>query len=363
VPFTPDEWTGKRFGRYEVVCRLAVGGSAEIFLGTARTGPFVGLSLVLKRMLAPKNDQDALQDLIDEAKVTARLSHPNIARIYDIAATPDDVVLVMEFIPGATLSEIRRARKRLGERLPFGFTFKAISDGLLGLHSAHLHTDAKGRPTPVVHRDVTPGNLMMDFLGNCRLLDFGIARVTGASRRTRTDFVRGTAAYMSPEQIRAEPLDYRSDIFSLGAVLHEMLTGEVAFGRATDSEELEAVLAAQIVPPSARVPTIPPWLDALVMKALEPKAGNRFPTASRMRDALLEGAQGQMWSSKECADFLRADFAEREGRIEKLMTEIRLTDEPTIPAGSPRRKGEKGEVSISMPSPLKRKTGSQKRKG
>ncbi|MBL8957160.1 MAG: serine/threonine protein kinase [Myxococcaceae bacterium] len=361
MPFTPDEWTGKRFGRYEVVCRLAVGGSAEIFLGTARTGPFVGLSLVLKRMLAPKNDQEALQDLIDEAKITATLSHPNIARIYDIAVTKDDVVLVMEFIPGATLSEIRRARRRSMERVPLGFTFKAIGDALLGLHHAHLHQDAKGRPRPVVHRDVTPGNLMLDFAGNCRLLDFGIARVTGASRRTRTDFVRGTAAYMSPEQIRAEPLDYRSDLFSLGAVLHELLTGDVAFGRATDAEELEAVLDAQIQPPSAHVPSLPGWLDELVMKALQPKPGARYPTAEKMRDALLEGAGDEVWSTLQCANYLRLDFAEREGRIENLMREIRLTDEPTIPAGAVRMR--RNSVSeISMPNALRHKTGSTKKK-
>jgi serine/threonine protein kinase len=346
MAFTPDEWTGKRFGRYEVVCRLAVGGSAEIFLGTARTGPFVGLSLVLKRMLAPKNDQEALQDLIEEARVTARLSHPNIARIYDIAVTDDDVVLVMEFIPGATLSEIRRARKKRLERVPFGFTYRAISDGLLGLHCAHLYVDSKGRPRPVVHRDVTPGNLMMDFSGRCRLLDFGIARVTGASRRTRTDMVRGTAAYMSPEQIRAEPLDYRSDIFSVGAVLHELLTGEVAFGRATDEEELEAVLDAQIEPPSARVPAVPRWLDEVVMKALQPKPGARFASASQMRDALLAGAKGEVWNEEQCADFLRLDFGEREGRIENLMREIRLTDDPTVPAGARLRVGTVPELTM-----------------
>jgi serine/threonine-protein kinase len=192
----------------------------------------------------------------------------------------------------------------------------------------------------VVHRDVTPGNLMMDFSGRCRLLDFGIAKVTGASRRTRTDFIRGTAAYMSPEQIRAEPLDYRSDLFSMGAVLHELLTGEVAFGRATDPEELQAVLNAQIEPPSALAPEIPPWLDTVVMKALEPSPGKRFATAEKMRDALLEGARNLVWNTQECADFLRKDFGEREGRIEKLMREIRLTDEPTIPAGSPRLRKE-----------------------
>ncbi len=360
MAFTPDEWTGKRFGRYEVVCRLAVGGSAEIFLGTARTGPFVGLSLVLKRMLAPKNDEEALQDLIDEAKITATLNHPNIARIFDIAVTRDDVVLVMEFIPGATLSEIRRARKRQSERVPLGFTFKAISDALLGLHHAHLHQDAKGRPKPVVHRDVTPGNLMMDFAGKCRLLDFGIARVTGSQRRTRTDFVRGTAAYMSPEQIRAEPLDYRSDLFSLGAVLHELITGEVAFGRATDSEELEAILGAQIDPPSRRAPEIPGWLDDVVMKALQPAPGARYATAEKMRDALVLGAGTDLWTAQQCAEFLRKDFAEREGKIENLMREIRLTDEPTIPAGSPRRRHSSPEISMPRIDP--RRSGSQKKK-
>jgi eukaryotic-like serine/threonine-protein kinase len=356
MPFNPDEFTGKRFGRYEVLCRLAVGGSAEIFLGLARTGPFVGLPLVLKRMLAPKEDMEALQDLLDEAKVTASLSHPNIARIYDIAVTHDDIVLVMEFIPGATLSEVRRAAKKRGERLPLGFSVKLIADGLLGLHHAHLHRDAKGRPRPVVHRDVTPGNLMIDFRGDCRLLDFGIARFMGGHRRTREDIVRGTAAYMSPEQIRGQPLDYRSDIFSMGAVLHELLTGEVAFGRATDAEELDAVLGNQVMPPQMRVPSLPGWIDGIVMRALDPNPANRFATAMRFHDALLDGAQTDAWTARQCADLLRKDFVEREGRIELLMREIRLNDEPTIPVGSKHRTSARVLEPVS-----KRKTGSRHR--
>jgi serine/threonine protein kinase len=353
MAFTPDEFTGKRFGRYEVVCRLAVGGSAEIFLGLARTGPFVGLPLVLKRMLAPREDIEALQDLVDEAKVTASLSHPNIARIYDIAQTPQDIVLVMEFIPGATLSELRRAVKKRGERIPLGFTLKVITDALLGLHHAHLHKDAKGRPRPVVHRDVTPGNLMVDFRGDCRLLDFGIARFMGAHRRTREDIVRGTAAYMSPEQIRAEPLDYRSDLFSMGAVMHELLTGEVAFGRATDAEELEAVLGGQVLPPQMRVPTLPSWIDNVAMRALEPNPAGRYATAMRFRDTLLEGAGTDVWTARQCAEYLRKDFAEREGRIEMLMRDIRLTDEPTIPVGSKHR-SKSAEVPVKNRRTLSR---------
>jgi serine/threonine protein kinase len=361
--FAPDIFTGRRFGRYDVICRLAVGGSAEIFLGSARTGPFVGLPLVLKRMLASKDDIDALSSLIEEAKVTASLSHPNIARIYDMTVTQDDVVLVMEFIPGATLSEVRREAKKRKQRVPLGFAFKTISDGLLGLHHAHVHRDTKGKPKPVVHRDVTPGNLMIDFRGDCRLLDFGIARFVGGQRMTATDMVRGTAAYMSPEQIRNETLDFRSDLFSMGSVLYELITGEVAFGRSTDSEELDAILDNAMVPPAMRVPSLPLWVDGLVMKAMDPVPEHRFATALKFRDALLERAKGDVWTAHQCADFLRQDFAAREDSIEKLLEQMRTSDdEPTNPMGmkDPSRPHEHTGTRKKTTGSRPRKTGRQR---
>jgi serine/threonine protein kinase len=331
MAFTRDGFTGKRFGRYEVVCRLAVGGSAEIFLGVARTGPFVGLPLIIKRMLSGRDDPRALEDLIAEAKLLASFHDPNIARIYDIAVTEKDIALVMEFIPGATLSEVRRACKRRGERLPLGFIVKVVTDALVGLHHAHEHRDPKGRLRAVVHGDVTPTNLMLDFKGTTRLLDFGIARYVG-SRKSRDRRVRGTAAYMSPEQIRGQPIDARSDVFAVGAVLHELLTGEVAFGRKSDKEEINAILDGQILPPQMRVPTLPAWVDAVTMRALDALPARRFQDAMAFHDKLLERAKGQTWTAHQCAEFLRRDFAPREGRIEELMEEeIELHDGPTHP--------------------------------
>ena len=353
MSFARDEFTGLRFGRYEVVCRLAQGGNAEIFLGSARTGPFVGLPLVIKRMLAHRDGAEGLQELIDEAKVTASLNHPNIARIYDIARAGNDVVLVMEFIAGATLAEIRRACRKRGEVVPLGLAISAICDSLAGLHSAHCHLDKKGKPQPVTHCDVTPGNLMTDFSGVCRVLDFGIARVTGAPHKAGNGMVRGTAAYMSPEQVQGMPLDYRSDIFSLGSVFHELLTGSVLFGRETDDAELDAVLECRVHAPSSQVEEIPHAVDEVVLRALKKSPGERWSSALEMRGALLLAARNILWSSADCGEFLRQDFAAREQSIETLMKDIRLSEDPTMPVGSPLRKalGSSGSLEPTLIKP------------
>lgn len=323
MKWTTDEFTGKRFGKYEALCRLAVGGMAEIFLGFARAGPFYGRPVVIKRVLnEQREDPNTLQMLLNEARLTATLSHPNIAQIVDLEVDDEDVLLVIEFITGANLEELAEANITRGEPMPLGFAISVIREAAQGLGNAHGHKDARGQPLPVVHRDVTPRNVMVDFGGNTKMLDFGIARAKGSERRTQAGMVRGTTAYMSPEQAIGKDPDPRSDLFSLGTIFHEMLTGKRLFYKGNPALEMAAVYEGEIPLPSSLNKRVPQKLDAVVMHMLERKLDRRFQSAPDLIRELNAAAGALAWPREKCAELVKTRFAARQQEIEALVSRI-----------------------------------------
>ncbi|MEW5742177.1 MAG: serine/threonine-protein kinase [Myxococcota bacterium] len=318
-----DEFTGRRFGKYEVLCRLAVGGMAEIFLAFPRSGPFTGRAVVLKRILAEqREDPAALQMLIDEAKLTATLSHPNVAQVLDLEVAADEVLLVIEYIAGANLEEVVDAYKQRGEAVPLGFALAAIREAAQGLGHAHTHKNARGEPVPIIHRDVTPRNVMLDFEGSIKMLDFGIARVKGSERRTQVGMVRGTTAYMSPEQAIGKELDPRTDLFSLGIIFHELLTGQRLFHRGNPAQEMAAVYEEEIPPPSKVNRRVPKALDAVVLHALDRRIEKRYQSATEFVRDLSLAAGSTTWTRERCAELARQQFAARQKDIDKLLARM-----------------------------------------
>ena len=323
MAFAPDEFTGRSFGKYEALCRLAVGGMAEIFLGYTRTGPFAYKPVVLKRMLSEqREDPTALQLLIDEAKVTAGLHHTNVAQIYDLEVTPDEILLVIQFIQGANLEEVVQAQVEKKELVPVGLVLAVIRDAAQGLHQAHITRDARGQPRPIVHRDVTPRNIMVGFDGVGRVLDFGIARAQGAERRTVAGMVRGTTAYMSPEQAIGQNLDPRSDLFSLGIIFHELLVGQRLFSRENPGKEMAAVYEAPIPPPSALNRRVPKALDPIVLRLLERSLSRRYATATDVVRDLQLAAGSTTWGPERCGELISERFASRHKAINQLVARI-----------------------------------------
>lgn len=319
----PDEFTGRHYGKYEVLCRLAVGGMAEIFLGFARSGPFVNRPVVLKNILPEqREDPVALQMLLDEARVTATLSHPNVAQVVDLERAGEDVLMVIEFIQGANVEEVVEAWTKVGEPVPLGYALTSIREAAQGLAHAHLHKDPKGQPQPIVHRDVTPRNIMTGFDGNTKMLDFGIARAMGAQRRTVAGMVRGTTAYMSPEQAVGKDLDPRSDLFSLGIIFHELLTGQRLFYRGNPGAEMAAVYEAEIQPPSKVNRRVPKQLDAVVMKALERNRDKRYQSAVDLIRELSLAAGSTSWTKERCAEMVKERFVERLRDMNKLLDRV-----------------------------------------
>lgn len=307
---------------------MTVGGMAEIFLAFTRVGPFAYKPLVLKRILQEhREDDSSMQMLIDEARITATLAHENVARVLDLEIAGEEVLLVMEFISGATLDELVHAVSEKKEVVPLGFVVTAMRDCANGLHHAHSHKDSTGKPLPIIHRDVTPKNLMVDFEGIGKVLDFGIARAMGATRRTVAGMVRGTSAYMSPEQAIDGKMDIRTDIFSLGTIFHELLTGQRLFYRGNAGKEMAAVYEAEVPAPSLVNRRVPKTLDAVVLKALERPLNKRYQSALELVRDLSLAAGSTAWSSERCAELVRTRFSRRREEVEKLV--------PAIPAPNP----------------------------
>ncbi len=335
MKWTTDEFTGRRFGKYEVLCRLAIGGMAEIFLGFARSGPFVGRPVVIKRILhEQREDPNAMQMLLDEAKMTATLSHPNVAQVIDLETADDEVLLVIEFITGANIEEIVEAYTARGEPVPLGFAITVIREAAQGLGHAHGHKNGKGELMPIIHRDVTPRNVMIDFEGSIKVLDFGIARAKGSERRTVAGMVRGTTAYMSPEQAIAKELDPRTDLFSLGTIFHELLTGQRLFYKGNPGQEMAAVYEGEIPLPSKVNRRVPKALDTVVMRVLERKLDKRYQTAVELIRDLSLAASSTAWSKERCAELVRERFSARQKDIEKLLIRIPNKSSPS-PAPQP----------------------------
>lgn len=351
MPYVADEFTGRTFGKYEVLCRMTVGGMAEIFLAFARSGPFAYKPVVLKRILSEhREDDSSMQMLIDEAKITATLNHENVARVLDLEIAGDEVLLVIEFISGATLDELVHVVVEKKEVVPLGFVLTAIRDCAQGLHHAHSHKDAAGKSLPIIHRDVTPKNLMVDFEGVGKVLDFGIARAMGAARRTVAGMVRGTSAYMSPEQAIDGKMDIRTDIFSLGTIFHELLTGQRLFFRGNAGKEMAAVYEAEVAAPSTVNRRVPKSLDAVVLKALERPLTKRYQSALELVRDLSLAAGSTAWSSERCAELVRNRFSRRHEEVEKLLPLMRREEHgsSTMP-GRPAFQGGRPTQQVSSP--------------
>ena len=320
LPFAPGDVRGLRMGNYEVLCRLSTGGMAEIFLASKRGLAGFTKPVVLKKILPDiQGQEEFVQMFLDEAKVTAAFNHPHIAQVFDLDVDDGELFLAMEFVPGATLIEVARACRAANEPMPPGFGLAAVRDTALALHYAHTFTDALGQASPVIHRDVAEKNIMVTYEGVTKLLDFGIAKSLSAVSRTAAGMVKGTSGYMSPEQILGEPLDARSDLFSLGVVLHECLTGMRLFPGKAPMAVVNAVLKGPIPEPSRANKAIPPELDAIVLKALARKRADRYATTLEFARALERAVAPLIWLPEQSGELMRRLFAERREQTRQLL--------------------------------------------
>jgi eukaryotic-like serine/threonine-protein kinase len=274
-------------GRYALYEEIARGGMAAVHLGRL-LGPAGFSRTVAIKCLHPHlaADPDFVSMFLDEARLAARIRHPNVVPTLDIVSTGGELFLVMEYVHGESLSRVLRAARTGSTLVPVPLVAAVVAGSLHGLHAAHEATGESGEPLGIVHRDVSPQNILVGVDGVSRVLDFGVAKAVGRAQVTREGQIKGKMAYMAPEQVLAGEVDRRTDVYAAGVVLWEALSCQRLFQADSDGAVIAKILQADVSPPSRFVPGVPAALDAIVMRALQRKASDRFATAREMARAL-----------------------------------------------------------------------------
>jgi serine/threonine-protein kinase len=299
--------------RYELLGPIASGGMATVWLAHAHAaGGFKRLVAVKTCLPQLRADQDFVSMFLDEARLAAAIHHPNVIATLDLG---DDkaLYLVMDYVEGPTLAAMMRKG-----RVPQAIALRIVHDALLGLHAAHELRDEDGVRLDVVHRDVSPQNILVGLDGGARVMDFGIAKARSRATVTQEGVVKGKLAYMAPEQIGSAPVDRRSDVFAMGVLLWELLLAKRLFHGSSPQETLGRVLHAEVTPPSEVDATVPAALDPMVLCALSRAMSDRFETALDFANALV-ASEVPMAPVSEVAAYLDAHFGEKlRGRREEL---------------------------------------------
>ena len=316
-----------QFGKYYLLDRINVGGMAEVFRAKAFGVEGFERILAVKRILpAIAEDKEFIEMFIDEAKLAVQLSHANICQIFDLGKADSFYFIALEYVHG---KDLRALFDRCKQRPEGGAVTMPVAQACFvtmkmceGLDYAHNKKDAQGRELHLVHRDVSPQNVIISYDGEVKLIDFGIAKSVGKASKTQAGILKGKFGYMSPEQVRGLPLDRRSDVFSVGIVLYELLTGERLFTGETDFSTLEKVRNVEILPPSTYNRRIPDELERIVMKTLSKDVDDRYQNAIDLHDDLqaFMYTAGEFYSRKDLASWMKRvwakEIAEETARME-----------------------------------------------
>ncbi len=315
------------FGKYYLLDRVNTGGMAEVYRAKAFGVEGFERIVAVKRILPSiAVDTDFIKMFIDEAKLAVQLNHANIAQIFDLGKVDGNYYIALEYVHGKDLRNVFDHQVAQGTTLPIDLCCYVMMKICEGLDYAHRKRDASGRALELVHRDVSPQNMLISFDGEVKLIDFGIAKAVTKSTQTRAGILKGKFGYLSPEQVRGEPVDQRSDIFGIGIVLHELLTGVRLFVGDSDVSTIEKVRNVDIPAPRSLNPAVSEELERVVLKALKRDRDERFQTALELHDALqsvlldignhsslargesARSDRGQPFGRKELRAFMLAQF-------------------------------------------------------
>lgn len=309
---------GEKFGKYTLIRKLATGGMAEIWLAEQRGPGGFNKELVIKRILPHLADEgDMAQMFIDEARLVAQLTHPNIGQVFELGEHEGDYFIAMEFIDGMDLSDLMKKCRRARAPLPISYAVKIVQDLLRALDYAHEFEDREGKRYEVIHRDISPQNVLVSTDGIVKLVDFGVAKAELNRHKTETGAVKGKYGYMAPEQIDSAQLDRRVDLFALGAVFFELLTGNKAFG--DDLKAISRITSGEVPDPRDYRQDLPEQLVQVVETALAHDRDDRFADAVEMERALDEFVRqsGATVGQRELANLVR----ELEGKSGAAVTD------------------------------------------
>jgi serine/threonine protein kinase len=300
------------FGKYLLLDRISVGGMAEVFKAKSYGVEGFEKIIAIKRILPTMGeDRDFIKMFIDEAKIAGQLAHANICQIFELGRIDGSHFIAMEYIWGKDLLQIQNRLRKIKQPMPIAMACFSIAKVLEGLDYAHRKRDPMGRPLEIVHRDCSPQNVLVSYEGEVKVIDFGIAKATSRNSRTMAGVLKGKFGYMSPEQVRGLPLDRRSDIFALGTMLYECLTGDRLFQGETDFSTLEKVRNVDIRPPRELNPNIPVAVEAVILKALAKDVEDRYQWCSEMLADLQAFlmSQDQVFTAKSLASWVKDVFA------------------------------------------------------
>lgn len=323
--------------RYRLTERIGSGGMAEVFRATGEGPDGFERAFVIKRIHPHLSDTpEFVRMFVDEAKISARIVHPNVVQVFEFAFDEGSHFIVMEPVDGVDMARLLRRLEERAEVAPATFVAELGRQVCRGLDFAHTLTDADGRPLGIVHRDVTPPNIMAGWNGTVKILDFGLARAAQELRTNLTEAgtLKGKMSYVAPEQLEGQPADARSDVFSLGVVLHELLSGKRLFVGENDLETLRMVREMPVPRPSLRNPDVKPALEAAVMRALARDPNQRFRSAAEMADALDAVVLRKRYSTRAFAAEARALFPASDVTSEGVPVEAQIgADESSVVVG------------------------------
>jgi serine/threonine-protein kinase len=335
---------GERLDRFELIAELASGGMATVFL--ARLSGAAGFQrLVAIKRLHPHlaREPEFVEMFLDEARLAARIHHPNVVPIQEVGESDQGYYLVMDYIEGDTLARVLAKASKSGGKVPYGVTIRILLDVLAGLHAAHEMRDDHGAPLEIVHRDVSPQNILVGVDGVARVVDFGVARAASRLSTTRSGQLKGKLAYMAPEQARGGVVDRRADLFACGIVLWESLATKRLFKGDGEAETLNRVLYDPIAAPTSVRPDVPMALEAVCMKALSRDVDQRYATAQEFGDELEKAARalnsvGSVRDVAECLqEVIGSDLSQQRDAVRAWLARSEPSDS-TGPRTGPRSK-------------------------
>ncbi|MEK6683379.1 MAG: tetratricopeptide repeat protein [Nitrospirota bacterium] len=343
------------FGKYLLIDKVGTGGMAELFMAKQTGMKGFEKVMAIKRIL-PHLTEDAefVSMFINEAKLAALLTHQNIVQIFDLGHIENSFFIAMEYVMGKDLRTILQRAKTLNHPLSVGHALLIMSKVCAGMDYAHRKKDLTGRDLNLVHRDISPQNILVSYEGEVKLVDFGIAKAASQAAETRTGILKGKLSYMAPEQARGRPVDRRTDIFAIGIVLYEILTGHKLFTGDNDFDTLEKVREAKVEPPPTSLnKQVAPELEAILLKALAKEPENRYASASEMQTALEDhmSQKGHDFSTVRLAQYLQNlfqhDIEQDSQRFQIAVgATVAVTDQSTVV----RRPAPASESTPSRPS-------------
>lgn len=319
--------TGRLVGRYMVHRRIAAGGMATVHLGRLLGAAGFSRTVAIKRLHdGYARDPEFVAMLLDEARLASTIRHPNVVPTLDVVAEEDELLVVMDYVAGDSLAHLHKLAFTAGERFPVGIAAAVVAQSLHGLHAAHEARDKNGVPLGIVHRDVSPQNVLVGVDGVARVLDFGIAKAASRATTTEDGQLKGKTAYMAPEQLQHGAVDRRTDVFAAAIMLWELLAGRRLFLADSPAQTMARVLTDPILPPQKWAPDLPPALGAIALRGLERDPNKRFSTAEEMALAIEDAIK--LPRAKDIGEWVSRVAAEVIDARSALVREIERSSAP-----------------------------------